>query len=97
MATLYRPATRALLEATPRQVASVSFNHSAVLSSAAPPAELFESPHISETLGIFNAPVNPRDRNISHKAPSSFSAARVTSKAAGSYSESIYNNAIGLP
>ena len=100
MASLYRLATGAILEATPRKVVIASFSHSAVLSSAALSAEPFEAPGVPEIFDIFDAPVKLRQRNTSNeplKTLSSVSTACVTSRAGRLHPVNAYNNALDLP
>lgn len=100
MASLYRLATAALLDVTPRKVVSASFSHSTVLSSAALSTEPFGSPNIPEIFDIFDAPAKLRGRNTPDepsKASSSLSIARATPRAGPSHSKSIYSDVLGLP
>ena len=99
MASLYRPATGALLRATSRKVVTASFSHSAVLSSAALSVGPFGA-NVPEIFDIFDAPAKLRERNTSNeplKTFNSLSTARVTSRAGRLHSESTYNDALDLP
>ncbi|KAH0831216.1 hypothetical protein J3R83DRAFT_13795 [Lanmaoa asiatica] len=100
MASLYRLATGALLDTTPRKVVSSSFSRSAVPSSATLSAEPFGSPSVREIFDIFDVPVKLRERGTPSeplKALDSLSTARVASRAGPSHSQSIYSDTIGLP
>lgn len=97
MASLYRLATGALLDATPRKVVSVSFSHSAVLSSAVLSTEQFESPNAPVIFDIFDAPVKLRERNTLYEPFGSLSTTRATSRGGPLHSKSIHTDVLGLP
>ena len=98
MASLYRPAASALLDATSRRLVSTPFSHSAVLSSAALSAGSIESSHSPGIFDIFDAPVKLRERKSSREPLTALLAlSHRTPEADSSHSKSPYGDALGLP